>query len=769
MGEMTKFILEKILRENRLMNVIRIGFLPVLIGAVLFFDCALADGRALDKHPVLIGASMPAGVESLEVFRQLKIGDLVLTLIPESKAEALAVAKYCRDKAIFLCFSELLYRGGFDLCWAYRKKIPRSEFFSRAEMEEIIAAAHPYYFGRYVIGEIGCVVYAPEKYATEFPREHWSNLPAVKTQAEARDAYIRYIKKFLDFERREIGPGPLINVDAGMIFKYVAEAGPDILCLESMPGDPHLMHAAIRGAARAYGKPWGVHIAMENYGGMRFDELWQKRWKASLAYSYLSGAEFILPESGHITYTNPVTKEMFAFNSPEVKRVRRTLREMYQFARIHRRPSRFPRVRLGVVYGNEDGTPGLWNRTVWGQYGDPKWLEGPAERSWRLVDRFFRKEDWARETVQGEIDFSGSPPLGQYDLVPAEAPLEILHQYGCLLFLGWNTMTEEIYAKLESFVRQGGRLIMFLPHLSTESDRGKGLKLIRSGNFSDLFGVRILGPGEKKIQGFKFFADSSLEEYRFPLWRIRTDPRFMGLFTSSRAELTTGRILSGAADHYISEEKELRDRPLLIENRLGKGTAFLVAAWEYPGDEGLLPFAQDLIRTVVQGEQADIRVLTGDRVRYAVYDGRAPQSSKPYSVVYLLNTDPDLPAPARLWIRGKPGGEFVLPPNEMRLAYIFDDIIIVPEDKRVDLAAWEESGQELEFRFYNAAAQKIEVFSLSAAPRRLRINGRVLTCRPGETALFTVAVAVDPSRRAFFAPDFLDEPEIDWRPTSLPY
>lgn len=718
---------------------------------------------------MIIGASMPPGVASLEALRRLKLGDMVLTAMPRTKPEALAMAEYCAKNAIHLCFSELLYRGGFDLCWAWRERVPRDRFFSKADMEEIIAAAGPYYFGRYVVGEIGCVVYAPEKYAAEFPDEHWSNLPSVRTQAEAREAYVQYIMKFLDFERRELGPGPLINVDAGLIFKYVAEAGADVLGLESLPGEPHLMHAAIRGAAKAYDKPWGVHIAMENYGGMRFDELWQKRWEASLAFSYINGAGFILPESGHLSYTNPVTGQKFPFASPEVKRVRRALREMYQFARIHRKPSLWPRVRLGIVYGNEDGAPGLWNRAAWGQYGDAKWLEGPAERGWRFVDGLFRKDDWPKETVQGDLDFSGNPPLGQYDVVPAEAPAGILDRYECLIFLGWNTMTGDLYAKLKGFVERGGRLVMFLPHLSTESDRGREIKLHNGGDFSDLFGVDILGRGEKKIQGFKFFAESSVPEYRFPVWRIRTDPRFMGLLTSSRARMTSGRILAGAADHYMSEVEELRERPLVIENRLGRGAAFLVTAWEYPGDEGLLPFTQDLIRTVVQGEQADVRLLAGDRVRYAVCQGEAPASGQPYSVVYLLNTDADTPAPARLWVRGRPTKEFMIPPNRMRLAYLFDSLVIIPEDKRVDLAAWDSKGGAEDFRFFSAAAQRFEIRSLAESPIRVQINGRHGVCDPSSGATLDVAVSVDPDRAAFFAPDFLDEPETAWRGEGGPY
>lgn len=157
-------------------------FLSVLVfGIAACSSSKGAETRARDEYPVIIGASMPAGVKSLEAFRQLKMGDMVLTAIPETKADALAVAEYCRKNNIYLCFSELLYRGSFDLCWAYRKRIPRQEFFSRAEMEEIIAAAGPYYFGRYVIGEIGCVVYAPEKFT--FP--NWKEGTDYKAKRDA--------------------------------------------------------------------------------------------------------------------------------------------------------------------------------------------------------------------------------------------------------------------------------------------------------------------------------------------------------------------------------------------------------------------------------------------------------------------------------------------------------------------------------------------------------------------------------------------------------
>jgi hypothetical protein len=44
-----------------------------------------------------------------------------------------------------------------------------------------------------------------------------------------------------------------------------------------------------------------------------------------------------------------------------------------------------------------------------------------------------------------------------------------------------------------------------------------------------------------------------------------------------------------------------------------------------------------------------------------------------------------------------------------------------------------------------------------------------LTCILGKAAVLEIAVAVDPGRKAFFAPGFLDEPDIDWRAEGGPY
>jgi hypothetical protein len=719
------------------------------------------------NNPVLIGSSIPPGADQVRLHDELKQGDIVLTILPEDFDDAIAMARECRQRGIYLCFSELLHRGSEDIGKGWRKIVARNDFFTREQMDAIVDAAGKYYFARMSIGEAGGVLYWPKAYTINRRVKNWENLPACQTHEQAEKAYVEYCKHWLDHERREFGKGPLMNVDSSMVFKYHCMAGLDVLCLESMPGDPHLMHAAIRGAARAYHKPWGSHIAMQCYGGMCFDDLYQKRWRSSLLYSYITGAQFIYPESGHYKYFNLARKQEFGFHSKQTKRIRRDIRDAWQLARIHRRPNHEPITTLGLLHGKHDGAPGLWNRYTWGQYhDDAKWLEGPAERGWELVDRLHRKEDWPKETIQGEVDYSGNPPYGQYDAVPIEASLDDLKRYTCLVCLGWNTMTREDYDKLTAYVEQGGRLLMFLPQLSTRTDRDATMKLINNGDLSKLFGVQVKGAFDTDVRGIKCMRDASIKSWRMPLWRISTDPRFMGNFTPAKVKLAGAQVISGWSDYYPVEPADLESKPMLVEHKIGKGFAYLVTAWEYPADEGLKRFTHDLLRVVVQGEQGHIRLLGPDRVRYAVYEGKLPGSRRKVESIYLLNTDPDCDALCRLNVRGRDSGTFTIPANDLRLAYCRGDVLLIPRDKCVDIESWLDANS---VKLFTATAQTIEVHNVGRQATSVSINGTSRTIEPGASAMIKTRKRVDPDRAAFFADDFLDEPKVRYRDAPLPY
>ena len=723
--------------------------------------------KSSGNRRVIFGASMPVGLKYLKLLRQLKLGECVLTLLPADKDEALAVATYCKKEKIRLSFSEVLFRGTTEPFLPIGRKIPRDKFYSKKDLEQIVAAAGEYYQGRVVVCEGGGTLYWPMEYVIDRKAGDYINLPAAKTMDQAKNAFVAYLKGFVDFERKEIGGGPLMSLDCCMAFKYFAQAGVDAFRVESLPGDPHRMHAAVRGVARAYGKPWGSHIAIQCYGGMRFDELWLKRWKISLYHSYIAGAEEIYPESGHMDYDQR-NGQKFGFHSKEMKSVRRTLREAHQFSRIHQRPSKGPKVRIGVVHGNLDGAPGMWNKFIWGQIKGKKWLAGPAENGWDLLDNFHRKQDWSNECVQGDEDSSGNPPCGQYDIVPIEAPLKILSSYSALIFLGWNTMTGGIYSKLKKYVEGGGHLVMNVPHLSTHTDRASDLKLYRRGDFSDLFGVKVLGKGKSGVIGTKCIERSSLQSYRFPFWRYKTDPRFLGMITPARVRVTTAKIISAHDNWYYAELEQLKRQPILVENSVGKGKAFLVTAWQYPGDDGIGLFYKDILRTVLAGEQDSIKVHSSDRVRYAIYEDKLPRSKK-YSVIYMLNTDLDSPSPASISNRKKKSGVFHIPACELRMAFGGTDIFITPENKCTGLKSWKATKNRHVVEVFSLKSQRVEIHNIGRSQITGSVNGVRFSCQPEESCRIRIKKRIDPNNKEFYANNFLDEPSVQYEYGRTPY
>jgi hypothetical protein len=130
--------------------------------------------------------------------------------------------------------------------------------------------------------------------------------------------------------------------------------------------------------------------------------------------------------------------------------------------------------------------------------------------------------------------------------VAAEADQHTLKRYGCLVFVGLNTMTDAIYEKLNTFAVAGGRLLVFLPQLPQDDDRGGKPRLYTDGDFSDLFGVQITDEEALDVRGVKLLEQSSLPEYRLPVADVDCAPRFSGNSTPAQVKLTTGRAPTGA-------------------------------------------------------------------------------------------------------------------------------------------------------------------------------------------------------------------------------
>lgn len=732
----------------------------------------------------LVGASIASGIEHAKQFKKLKLGDIVLTSLPVKRSEALALMKHFRAGGIYVILSEMIRRGSFDR-WGNASHFAGGgiaeadgsgqahpdERIDKRSFDEIIAAAGEYYIGRYSIGEAGGVLYWPKSYTIDRRAGVWRNLPPCEKVDEAHEAYIKYLRQFIDFERNKVGCGNLLNVESSMLFKYHAEAGIDMLCLEMLPGDPLIMLPAIRGAAKSFDMKWGVHIAMACYGGMRLDELWLKRWKTSLYYSFISGASFVFPESGHYEYKHGRKNCICGFHHPKMKASRLILREFWRFVKINSRPKSGPETAVGIVSGNHDGAPGLWNPYAWGQYAkDEMWESGPAEDGWELLSTVFRSENCFSETFTGNNSFSGNPPFGQYDIVPAESPIEKIKEYKCLVFLGWNTMTPEIYGKLIQYVISGGHLVMWLAHLNVETGRRAEIRLFNGGNIKELFGVEIGGREKSDVMGVKCFNESFVKSYKYPVWRPNSDPRFIGKMTPAKVKISGNavQVISGFADYFQDSIEELEKRPALIEHKLGKGAAWLITAYEYPGARGMRKFAENILRVVLLGEQQDIRLLCSDRIRYAVYGSKTGREY--LRIIYALNTEVDVSQSVRVWLSGKITGEIAVPPNEMKVIYIVGNaIVLCPESMNFKIHSLQSSGEKISIGFFNLEKQQAEIFNLSDKTVNISLNDVCLKMQPGKSGTLKCLRKVDAARREFYVKNFLTEPKIKFFGGKLPY
>lgn len=584
------------------------------------------------------------GIEHLERFVEYELGNYVILKIHWQKDSVVTrrtiekAIKFCVEHKIYFSVSEFLDRYTLTPWkildsltaddWSYFRKLGGKQYLSNM-----------------TVCERGGAVYWPLKY-----KQGNMLMPEASTMEEACGFYVDITNKALNKEL-EYNRKNLECIDSSLLHKYHLEAGVDSVALEVFPGNSDLMFPAVRGAMRSKGKnKFGCDIAMAWYGGVKKDELWFKRWKLSLLYSYIAGADWIVSETGEFGIDG-IFDEHHEIDGPVCKRFRKILKELFSYVKINKRSGNGPVAKIGIVHGRHDGTPGLWNKEVWGQYQDEKWLEGDPEESWKLINCLLKKSEWFDSNRKGETDLSGNPPFGQFDIIPVESPLEILKNYSCLIFLGWNTMDGEIYNKLIDYVKNGGRLLMSLGHLNVEQDRSKGIKLFNNGNFENLFGVNVKGQmAPLRHAGIKFAADSDIPGYNYPNWTEKVDPKWMDTSIpvadiEIKGAKTIARAATAFSEYQLKKWGETEvDFPVLTEHKLGKGFASLITLWGYPASKGIRGFYEDVLKSVNVGEMDErIKVCASDKVRYSVYE-----NGHKYAL-YLLNTDFDLPQSARVF------------------------------------------------------------------------------------------------------------------------
>jgi len=581
------------------------------------------------------------------------------------------------------------------------------------------------------------------------PYSHWQSLGMDPESMNLQSMHDWFVGKDREKVQAALKPGlPLTtNVEASTQFRLAMELGVQVPILEFVPSDPVASVPAARGAANAYRSPyWGVVLAM---GWFRapLDDTFAARQRIAYNYFYAAGSSYFdnincpwhaysAPAGFFTERSRPPFRdgepEFRDFDDPLCVEVREVMRDFYRFTSFQRRPAGNPRVAIGFMLGHLDASTFSKHQThVW-SVAEPGWEVGDAERTWDHFRVVHESEPWYTPPEmyywqKDPVRFPrhGTPPFGQVDMVPVEAPLSVLESYKCLVFLGWNTMTPDIYEKLKDYVRGGGRLVMSLPHLSTQVHRKPELELINDGDLSDLFGVRVRGKGEEAIH-VRFAPSLPAGPYAFP-----SGTSYLEGVSLADIELAGAEVVATSVD--LSGPNGISGagpgQPLLVQHNLGKGTAYLLTTWTYPGPH-VPAFLTDVLRTIVNAEQGDI-ALEGQLVSYAVYDDKG--ASDPLAVTYAANmsfyNQPQIPTlivrdeRIPLWVDA----------YGMRVVWIGPKLLVSPRDPMVRVDDMKTQGNLCHVDLTaKPGRHEIQMEGLGTKIAEVRLNDRPLRLKRGQ-------------------------------------
>ena len=219
-----------------------------------------------------------------------------------------------------------------------------------------------------------------------------------------------------------------------------------------------------------------------------------------------------------------------------------------------------------------------------------------------------------------------------------------MKNYDQLIFIGWNTMTDENMDKLTEYVRLGGRLLLSAAHLNYSAKRKGEYIPPASEKLDALCGVKFTGQTIRTNRGLKF-VDSVDPTLLYPATKsLVCDPLYSAGYVNYLDIETTGaNVLAVTSDSFRSAGES---NAAVVENRVGGGLVTLVLSEYYPGNPALYPLYTDLVREAVtrSARECEIKVIAPDKLRYTVYEGNK---------MYLLNTDYDLPISAKIIYNGK--------------------------------------------------------------------------------------------------------------------
>ena len=503
-------------------------------------------------------------------------------------------------------------------------------------------------------GEYNFAVGGHERTGIVYYGNYFDN-PSVTTMEQAEKLTVQQFKN--DYNALKVGDAKVAMGECSSGARYAYKAGLDILRHETYCANHLTILPDARGNARAYGKRvWGAHVASQHNIQAELETAIGRYWIA-MYLPWVFGANLVFEEDSLFQNNKYYRMVNDDYMTEEKQKV--TI-EFYKHIQTHARKGK-PQVDFAFIQGRHEApftaiTTCNANmkllykdedRRIWGKNGSPEeeWGHRQPEKGMHLLEIVAPNVYLTplNQNAYKTRKVFASNPYGEWDFLPIEASKDAYANYKILFMLGWNTMAKECegveetfkndYERLKNYVEQGGVIVLSVPQLSSRVDRKlihdfENANLYNDGDVSDLFGVKIGKPCEE-FSGEIKSVNFPEKDYTKAQDLIRLPSKDEGEDGDCRlAEIT----LDGAEVCLIDARSS---RPLFIRKKLGKGYAYLLCTYAYPGHEKLKFVCANVLKTMLDTYvQKDICVRDNENQVYWS-DWKEGNGGK----LYLINID----------------------------------------------------------------------------------------------------------------------------------
>lgn len=304
----------------------------------------------------------------------------------------------------------------------------------------------------------------------------------VRDMREGEAYFVENLRRGKGASTRHTGPSTL--------FRYFFKAGYDWVGAEQMYSAEEVVLAAARGATAAYRRQeFGAHLAMQWSSCPHDSPAHAARYFLALATCYMQGVGNINTEEGLYRMESEYAEHDRFSDACQRHRSAHTV--LRRFMETHTRRGRL-RVPVAVLQGRHCAWRCFGRGPAWNS-ARPEFAFGPPEASFDLLKVFYPRsvlDAIYKNPCSDDRPFGWytGTPYGPVDLLPIEAPVDVLRRYSAAAFLGWNTFKEPDFRRLLEFVEAGGVLLLARPHVSREVRRLRPAWLPDSKTLDSLLG-----------------------------------------------------------------------------------------------------------------------------------------------------------------------------------------------------------------------------------------------------------------------------------------